>query len=619
MGKLPKLSNTSPLRRSYQVQFGGLNHNIGASDGEIYDMQNMSSDHYPVLTQREKRKYLATLSNATGGIFSHGGVIVFVDGTNVNILRDGVTNTVGEVTEGEKTFAAFRNSVLIFPDKVMVDLDADEMETMEKSVTLTTAIFKASGELYGEAAENNTIYAAGADFTALFQKGDAVEISGCDVEANNKTPIIREVEAEYLRFYENVFTTLPIYYTFETKKTLPASGIDFSEKIGYGFIQDSNKVVFNLTEDVLEGSKFEYRVGNGYVKLQMMNAEGVMQAAVNLPLVDKNLTDELAFIAKYGDVEENNVTIKKSVPDMDFIISDDNRLWGANGNTIYGSKLGDPTNFNVFDGLSTDSYSVELGNAGDVTAALTYGGYPTFFKEDGIFRLYGDKPSNYQIMPTMKQGVKEGCAKSLAVAGEMLFYISRNGIMAYTGGVPTKVDEVLGISVVNGVAASDGQKYYISAYDGENSALYVYDTAKGLWHKEDDLRLTYATYDKSVLGLTADGELLALTRGVDGTEEDDISWAVELADMTYGSPYQKGICKVHIRFDLEPDAEAKAEICYDGGEWELIREFRGTGKRSNVLPIIPHRCDHFRLRMRGTGVCDIYSLAVQYYHGSENY
>lgn len=620
MGQLPKLNNFSPLRKTYQVQFGGLNHNIGATDGEIYDMKNMTSDHYPVLAQREKRKYLAALDNATGGVFSYGGVIVFVDGEEVNIFRNGETKKVGEVSEGEKTFAAFRNAVLIFPDKVMVDLDTDELTAMEKSVTLTTAIFKASGQLYGEAAENNTIYSAGADFTVLFQKGDAVEISGCKLEANNKTPIVREVEAEYLRFYENVFTTKPVYYTFEAKKTLPASGIDFSEKIGYGFIRDGNTVVFNLTADVLSGSKFEYRVGNDYVKLQAMNAEGVMQDAVNLPLANKNLTDELDFIAKYGDVEENNVTIKKTLPDMDFIISDDNRLWGAKGNTIYGSKLGDPTNFNVFDGLSTDSYSVDVGNAGDITAALTYGGYPTFFKEDGIFRLYGDKPSNYQIMPTMKQGVKAGCAKSLAVAGEVLYYISRNGIMAYAGGVPTKADEALGFVVKDGVAASDGQKYYISAYDGENYGLYVYDTAKGMWHKEDDLQLTYATYDKAVLGLAADGRLLALTRGVDGEEESEIDWAVEFADMTYGSPFQKGIVKVNIRFSIgKADAEAIAEISYDGGEWEMIRDFRGAGKRSNILPVVPHRCDHFRLRLRGKGVCDIYSLAVQYYHGSENY
>lgn len=619
MGTLPKLSNVRSLHQSYQIQFGGLNHTKGAQDGDLYDMKNLTSNHYPVLCPREKRKLVTTLENATGGMISYGGVIVYTDGTSLKVLRDNVSKTVGEVTEGEKVFAPFRNLVLVFPDKVAVNIDDDTVTALEEEITLASAVFQFRGMLYGEAAENNTIYSAGADFTHHFKAGDAIEIDGCNVEANNKTPIVREVEAEYLRFYENVFTTLPSKYSFTAKNTLPATGAEFADKIYYGFIQDGNEISFLLPSDALMGSKLEWFVGASSVKYYAANADGVLAAAVDLPLSDHSITATIDFIATYNDVTETNITLKRTIPDMDFVISDDNRLWGAKGNTIYGSKLGDPANFNVFDGLSTDSYSVDIGNAGDITAALTYGGYPTFFKEDGIFRLYGDKPSNYQIMPTMKQGVKAGCAKSLAVAGEVLFYIGINGIMAYTGGVPTKVDDALGISVVNGVAASDGQKYYISASDGENSALYVYDTAKSMWHKEDDLRLTYATYDKAVLGLTAEGELLALTRGVDGTEEDDVSWAVEFADMTYGSPFQKGICKVHIRFDLEPDAEAKAEICYDSGEWELIREFRGNGKRSNVLPIIPHRCDHFRLRMRGTGVCDIYSLAVQYHHGSENY
>lgn len=619
MGTLPKLSNPNPLRQSYQVQFGGLNHNKGARDGELYDMKNLTSNHYPVLCPREKRKLVTTLENATGGMISYGGVIVYTDGSSLKVLRDNVSKTVGEVTEGEKVFAPFRNLVLVFPDKVAVNIDDDTVTALEEEITLASAVFQFRGMLYGEAAENNTIYSAGADFTHHFKAGDAIEIDGCNVEANNKTPIVREVEAEYLRFYENVFTTLPSKYSFTAKNTLPATGAEFADKIYYGFIQDGNEVSFLLPSDALMGSKLEWFVGASSVKYYAANADGVLAAAVDLPLSDHSITATIDFIATYNDVTETNITLKRTIPDMDFVISDDNRLWGAKGNTIYGSKLGDPTNFNVFDGLSTDSYSVDIGNSGKITAALTYGGYPTFFKEDGIYRLYGDKPSNYQIMPTMKQGVKAGCEKSLAVAGEVLYYIGMNGIMAYTGGVPTKADEALGIDVIDGVAVSDGIKYYISATeDGEHYSLYVFDTSKGLWFKEDDLKLTYAVYDRCLLGLSDNGELWSLDGSV-GVDEPDVEWFAEFADMTYGSPNQKGIGKMHIRFDLARDAEAKVEISYDNGDWMLVREFRGNGKRSNVLPIIPHRCDHFRVRMRGTGICDIYSMAVQYYNGSENY
>ena len=619
--KLPKLNNVQRLLQTYQVQFGGLNHTEGASDGDIYDMKNMASDHYPVLCPRNKRKHLATLKNATGGMISYGGVIIYADGTELVMLKDGVSTVVGEVSEGKKVFASFRDMVIVFPDKVTVNIEDGTMDSLGVSLELATAIFKAEGMLYGESAENNTLYAPGVDFVQYFKVGDAVEIKGCELESNNKTPIIREIEGSYLRFYENVFTTTVSYYSFEVKNLLPAEATGQGVKPCYGFTQDGNRLAFHLPADAKIGTVLEWIPGSDTVKMYAADDEGNPSAsATDIPVTEDAVTKNLAFVGMYGDVTETNITLSRSIPDMDFLITNNNRLWGAKGNTIYGSKLGDPTNFNVFDGISTDSYSVDIGNAGDITAALNYIGYPTFFKEDGIYRLHGDKPSNFQVVQSMKQGLKAGCEKSLAIAGEVLYYISVNGIMAYSGGIPTKADIPLGKHIIGGVAASDGVKYYISATeDGVNYSLYVYDTVRNLWHKEDDTELTYAVYDNAAIGLTADGELVALSRYDGGTEEDEFDWFVEFADMTFGSPYQKGVAKAHVRFDLEPNAEARAEISYDGGEWELIREFIGDGKRSNVLPVIPHRCDHFRIRMRGTGICDIYAMALQYYNGSENY
>ena len=63
------------------------------------------------------------------------------------------------------------------------------------------------GTYAGENAEANTIYAAGANWADTFQVGDAVAISGCTIhESNNQTIIIREIDGDYLRFYENSFT-----------------------------------------------------------------------------------------------------------------------------------------------------------------------------------------------------------------------------------------------------------------------------------------------------------------------------------------------------------------------------------------------------------------------------
>lgn len=71
-------------------------------------------------------------------------------------------------------------------------------------------------------------------------------------------------------------------------------------------------------------------------------------------------------------------------PDLLFVCENENRLWGCDKTTIYASKLGDIFNWNVYEGLATDSYSVDTGSAGSFTACISFLGYPIFFKEDHI-------------------------------------------------------------------------------------------------------------------------------------------------------------------------------------------------------------------------------------------
>ena len=89
----------------------------------------------------------------------------------------------------------------------------------------------------------------------------------------------------------------------------------------------------------------------------------------------------------------------------------------AKGDTVYASKLGDPFNWNVFDGLSTDSYAVDVGSAGDFTACCSYLGYPCMFKEEHIYKVYGDKPSNFQVMGSASWGWKRGAICPLPSPG----------------------------------------------------------------------------------------------------------------------------------------------------------------------------------------------------------
>lgn len=541
-GTLPRMRFEDNNRKSQTINFGGINHTMGARDGDIWYMENMTSDNFPVLGTRPLRYELDVgLLSEPNGLYGDDGLF-WVDGST--LYRNGKAISSVTLADSWKTFASLGPYIVILPDKVAYNRTTGEAKNIE--ATWTGGITIQDGTYAEETAKANTIYAAGANWSAKFSKGDAVTIEGCTVhEKNNFTPIIREISGDYLRFYENTFV-----------------------------------------------------IGEG------------------------------------GDTEAS-VTIKRTMPEMDFLISNENRLWGCKGDTIYASKLGDPFNWNVFDGVATDSYAVEVGSPGDFTAAFSYLGYPVFFKEDHIYKVYGYKPSNFQVMASASLGVAKGQELTLAIAGEILFYVSRVGVVAYSGGIPQKISGPLGLTRISDFAAagSDGRKYYLFAnatdYVGTYfRTVFVYDTETKLWHQESPGGLGLAwTWDSGGLYyLTRAGRIWLVSGDLSdelnddygGTPEEFLPATVEFADFTEYSPDKKGVGKILVRMETEGSTTVTVRIMYDSdGFWHDVRQVSGGAKRSEVLPIVPRRCDHYRLRFVGTGAWYLHSLTRQFYTGSD--
>lgn len=534
--KLPSVQYSDGIKKGRQIQFGGLNHNLGAGDGELWDMRNLTSDFYPLLASRPQRFLYKKLAGTPGGLFAWDG-LAWVDGAG--FYYGGVKK--GTVTEGRKTFAALGAYIVIFPDKAYYNTLTGAFGSLEATWTGGSLTFT-NGKLYEEDADANCIQATGVNWGNYFRAGDAVTIAGCTRHTeNNKTPIIREIAGDKLYFYE---------YTFQ-----------------------------------LEGEKG------------------------NTPYT-----------------ESGRLTITRTVPDLLYICENENRLWGCDKTTIYASKLGDIFNWNVYDGLDTDSYAVDAGSAGSFTACFSYLGYPIFFKEEHIYKVYGSIPSNFEVMGSATLGVAEGSAGSLAIAGEILFYLSRAGIMAYSGGVPQPVGAAFGTERHrDATAGSDGLKYYVSMR-GEDGMwrLHVYDAQKGLWHTEDDTRaIHFSRQGGNLYMLSEQGEIWmvgTIQDPPDGAKpEGDVAWWAEFGDFTDDDPNKKGVSKLQIRLELDEGATVEVYLQFDtDGQWLRVNGALGEGvKRSYYLPIIPRRGDHYRLRLQGVGGCRIYSLVREYYSGSE--
>lgn len=530
--RLPNMKYLDGISKSTQVKFGGLNHSHGAGDGELWDMQNLTGDHYPVLATRARRHLYGHVGDP-GGIFSWEG-LCWVDGTDFYYQGE----KKGTVSEGKKAFASIGAYIVIFPDKCYYNVDTGKFGSLEACAEEKQVSFK-SGERDGVTYKNSCIVGE-CNYEDYFSPGDTVTIEGCEVlPVNNKTVTIRAIDGYKLFFDENSFT-------------IP-DGVD-------------------------------EHIENGWLY------------------------------------------IKRTVPDLQYICENENRLWGCAGDFIYASKQGNPFNWNSKEGISSDSWDVDTGSAGAFTGCVSYQGYPTFFKEDHIYKVYGSIPTEFSVMDSTVPGVAQGSSGSLAMANSILFYLSRSGVMAYTGGIPQPMGSAFGLQrFQNGVAGSDGLKYYISMMDAsETWGLYVYDTQTGLWFKEDETKAVgFARHNGNLYMLTEMGDLLITGNAQDvpeGTEpEGDVQWFAEFADFTEKAPNKKGVSKLQIRLELDEGATVQAWMMFDSdGKWVPVGNAIGEDrKRSYYLPIVPHRADHYRLKLTGSGRCRIYSLTVESYSGSE--
>lgn len=317
--------------------------------------------------------------------------------------------------------------------------------------------------------------------------------------------------------------------------------------------------------------------------------------------------------------------MERRIPYLDFVCEYNNRVWGCcygyvDGkfvNEIYACKQGDPKNWYDYQTL-LGAYTVSLGTDGPFTGAITYQGYPTFFKENAIYRIFGTLPSNYQVVTLDARGVQLGSERSLAVCGEYLIYKSMADICAFDGSTPVAISGALGSEVyTEAVAGAAMNKYYISMYDSTGTPqLLVYDLTHGIWMKEDELRIEEFDYTNAgqlygQTGLDIYGFGLALENlnMVPEPAEDYVSWYAETGRMGFEYPDHKYVQRLTIRAHIPYKSEIRVSISHDSEKFEEVTVLRGKNKiTSQTIDIIPERCDHYQLRLEGHGDVKIYSI-----------
>lgn len=378
-----------------------------------------------------------------------------------------------------------------------------------------------------------------------------------------------------------------------------------------------NKLVFNGDLGVLSNLK----AGDA------ITLEGCTRSANNRSAIIESVSDNtFEFLSNTWDVgeeatedttytESGTIKVMRKIPQMDFIFEADNRLWGCSSekNEIYASKQGDFTNFNYFNGLNNDSYACSLGTEGPFTGAINYNNNMLFFKEGAIHKMYGYKPSNYQVITISAEGVKKGCSKSLVCCANMLFYVARQGVVCYNGTLPELVSAKLGNDkLTNGVAGASQSKYYLSVQRGSVKELLCYDAALEIWHKEDNVNALAFVYINDYL-IYSDGYKVY---AVEHEESDEnVSWAAILGEMQENYNGLKCYSKLRIRVKLEEESRVNVYISHNNKGFNLVKSIYSKTKKEVDILVKPQRCDFFQVKIEGQGPSIVYSLIREYFEG----
>ena len=566
--QIPTLKQGNVSRENV-TSFGGYHAGARIAEGEFAAMKNCTGDQFPLIATRRKRGVYAAPQKCNGLLAKDS--LCWVDGSK--FVMNGYETEL-HLTDSPKQLVSMGAYVIIFPDKKYIN----------------TADLSDSGNLEAE-----------------FTSAETVKFTPVDGDGKPLIPA----------------------YTQPEEPEKPENGALWLDTSGAGALLQWSA-----------GTGMWVSVDNTLVRISCPNmgvsfrpGDGVQLTGVPAGVVTSGVIADCGrdYVTVPGLLEreaslDTPVTVGRYLPLMDMVLECGNRLWGcryglnragAVVNEIYASKLGDFRNWNCFQGVSTDSYCVSLGNDGPFTGAVQHLGYPVFFREDCIHRLYGSTPATFRLQTTPCPGVQQGCSRSLARVGQMLYYKSPTGVCAYDGAVPVTVSQKLGVMPCTRAAAGAlGDKYYLCIQEEESTGqLWVYDTARGLWHREDDTRVRcFCTCRDDLFFVNGAGQIISVMGR--GQPEEEISWMLETGMLGTLTPDSKTLTRLNLRLELEQ--QAKVWVQYDGDDfWTPVATVYGSAGQCFNLPVAVRRCDRLRLRLEGTGFMRLSCITKTMERGSE--
>lgn len=616
-GFLPNM-RTIPQDIRMIREFRGYNHNPVIADGEFFDQQNITADSYPLMASRAARSLVKTNTFAYDALGADHMAWIGEDGLYYNGVRVVDANMApgGMGADWKPRLVRIGAYLCVFPHGIVYNTQTGETENIAVTKTLYASTTTGASnivlrsvlrELDADGKPNWVI------MEGTVHTDDTEPANPDDGDWWIRSSATPRTILRYSAVQQMWVSVLDVYIAIES------NGIKDGFKEGDGITISG----FPEEYDFLNGSFVaEDAIDKGYGMSWLIVSPSVAPTFLFFKLVNAT------------------VTISRTLPQMDYVCEMGNRLYGCSSENheIYASKLGDPLNWNVFQGIATDSYAATVGSPGDFTGCIGYRDNVLFFKEDCIHILSGTRPATYQLNTLECNGVQRHSDKSLCIVNETLFFKGVDGFYSYSGGMPQMISMQLGDlnKATSYCAGTDGTKYYTYIGTASESGMFVYDSRRGIWVKEDECDVNnFASLGTILYAFCSNGDIWCLNaeRGdIDGynelnqpvyawedpVPEGTVQWSATSGALGLDSPFGKFFSGIRLRLQMEQGAVFSVSASYDeSGRFQEVSRITARNTKSFNIGINVRRSDTMRIRFSGRGGFKLYSVAYVTEQGEE--
>lgn len=553
------------------IEFKGLNRRSFIEPGEMSDMQNLSSDDYPLLAPRKLRGEYTMPADLVRPLqivarYNRIAIIGIDNEENVGFWYDKqrVTKVTGLNISSRMTI--INTKVVFLPQKTYLELFSDgsnyvigDYASLEASVSLSNATVTISNE--------DARVTVPADHG--FKYDDAINIEGTLTYDSGSESYALPVTLSML--VEDVVNDTTIVLPRET------------------FIE--------LTGDGATNIKLA-----GTVSRTMPNLDHVIEW--NNRLWGASNADNTIYACKLGD-PTNWQYFQTTSLDSFYAQQGTDGLWtgvAAYSNhviffkqsgmcRVYGTA---PSNFQV---TSTKCFGVEDGSRLSVVTIND----TVFYKSSiGIMAYSGGDPV------CISENLGQNFGNVIAGSEGAKYYASAQR-KTRQGGY-----EVIVFDIDKRLwYREDNLRFKGSCAIGNKLHFIVYDDPE-LLCSDNIFASPYLVSGRP----TDDGYINIINPDDPSEKYEDLEWMAQFGPFHEYLEEKKIYSKLAVRFKANDTSSVKVYIAIDEGNWELVKDFTLAATNGEVIPIIPRRCDRYSIRIEGQGNCEIVSLTRRVREGT---